>query len=198
MSPDGKSVYVTSVARNSISHFSRELAAVPPPPGTPPAPDAPPPPTSELAREPSPAGTPPDTLAPSISRLRLNNRRFRVGSGATLLAARRVPVGTTFRYMLSEPATVTVAIERAVAGGRTRDRCLEPRRRRHRRPACTRWVSAGRTLARTASTGRNSLFFRGRIGRQELRPGAYRARFDATDTAGNRSRGANVRFGIAR
>ena len=171
VSPDGRSVYVVSDGSGSIAHFVRELAA-PPPPGTPPLPATPPP-----TGGPAPNASA-DALAPSISGLGLSNRRFRVGSRVTPLAARRVVVGTTFRYGLSEPATVTVAIQRAVAG--------------------RRYVRAGRSLTRVAKAGANRLRFSGRIARRKLRPGTYRARFTAIDAAGNRSRTANVRFSVVR
>jgi DNA-binding beta-propeller fold protein YncE len=153
VSPDGKSVYVGSGLSNSVAHFR-----VPDPPG----------------------GTPPggsDTLAPTISRLSLTNRRFRVGRRRTPLAAGRVPVGTTFRYRLSESATVKITIQRRRGG---------------------RWRRAGRALTRAAVPGRNRLRFSGRIGRRALRAGVYRARFGATDAAGNRSGTAAVRFRIVR
>jgi DNA-binding beta-propeller fold protein YncE len=162
VSPDGKSVYVTSGSSNSIAHFREPVA--PQPPSGPAPPGALP-----------PAGA--DLLAPSISQLSLTNRRFRVGRRRTPLVALRVPVGTTFRYTLSEPATVRVAIQRRRAG---------------------RWRRAGRALTRTAKAGRNRLRFSGRIGRRALRAGTYRARFTASDAAGNRSRRATVRFRIVR
>jgi subtilisin-like proprotein convertase family protein len=122
-----------------------------------------------------------DALAPTISGLALTNRRFRVGRTGTALAARRAPVGTTFRYTLSEEATVAIVIERASkARGRSR----------------TRWVRAGRALTRAGNAGRNTVRFSGRIGRRKLRPGTYRARFLAADAAGNRSRTAGVRFRV--
>jgi len=158
VSPDGKSVYVTSGLSNSVAHF-HEPAILPggaPPPGTPP-----------------PGGA--DALAPTISRLSLTNRRFRVGRRRTPLAAGRVPIGTIFRYTLSESATVKITIQRRHAG---------------------RWRRGGRALTRAAKPGRNRLRFSGRIGRRALRAGVYRARFAATDAAGNRSGTATVRFRI--
>ena len=59
----------------------------------------------------------PDTLAPAISAVSLTNRVFAVGSGATALSAqvRGVKRGTTFRYTLSEAATVRFTIRAHVA-----------------------------------------------------------------------------------
>ena len=158
VSPDGKSVYAGSGFSNSVTHF-RVPDPLPPPGGGPPPPGA------------------SDTLAPTISRLSLTNRRFRVGRRRTPLAAGRVPIGTTFRYRLSESATVKITIQRRRAG---------------------RWQRAGRVLTRAAKPGRNRLRFTGRIGRRALRAGVHRARFTATDAAGNRSGTATARFRIVR
>ncbi len=166
VSPDGISVYVVSSDSDTITHFTRE--PVPPPP---PAPE--PGPGSPGGPGPGPGQTP-DTQAPVISGLAVSNARFRVGAAATPLAARRAPVGTTFRYTLSEPAAVSVAIQRS--RGR-------------------RWVKAA-TLRRAGGPGANRLRFSGRIGRRKLAPGRYRAVFTATDAGGNRSSGARVSFRV--
>jgi DNA-binding beta-propeller fold protein YncE len=166
VSPDGISVYVVSFDSDSITHFTRE-----PVPEPPPAPE--PGPQDPGGPGPGP-GQLPDTQAPVISRLAVSNARFRVGAAATPLAARRAPVGTSFRYALSEPAAVSVTIQRS--RGR-------------------RWVKAA-TLRRAGRQGANRLGFSGRIGRRKLAPGRYRAIFTATDARGNRSSGARVGFRV--
>ena len=88
-----------------------------------------------------------DRAAPTISRLALRHRRF--------------------RFVLSEPATVRITIERRRKPGRGR-----------------------RTLTRPGRAGLNRL-------RVTLRRGAYRARFTAVDAAGNRSRTATLKFRVA-
>jgi DNA-binding beta-propeller fold protein YncE len=97
----------------------------------------------------------------------------RVAPAITSVTVSRRRGRATFRYELSESAAVAVEVQRA-------------RRKR--------WVPAGRTLARTGAAGPNRL----RLGGKRLRPGAYRARFTATDAAGNRSRPRTVRFRIVR
>lgn len=92
----------------------------------------------------------------------------------TNLTRRRVRARITFHYRLSEPAAVSVAIQRC-------------------RSRCRRWVAAGRALARTGTAGPNRLRLRAK-----LKPGTYRARFTATDAAGNRSKPATVRFRVTR
>ena len=88
----------------------------------------------------TPGGTStPDTVAPSISRFSMSRRRFRVGpnrtprtarrversrpgaraaAGRTASPARRSARGSTFRFRLSERATVRIALERGRPGRR--------------------------------------------------------------------------------
>jgi hypothetical protein len=138
-----------------------------------------------------------DTLAPVVSALSMTNRTFAVARGATAISA-AAKRGTTVRYRLSEPATVTFAVSRAAKGRRSGGRCRKPSRRLRARPRCTRYVRAGRTLRRTSPAGRSALRFTGRIGRRALRPGRYRMAIVATDAAGNRSRPRRLSFRIVR
>ena len=89
-----------------------------------------------------------------------------------LFAVRR---GTRFRYTLSEPARVTLTIQRRLAGGRHR--------------------LVGR-LRRNATSGRNSTRFTGKIRTRALQLGRYRVLAGATDAAGNRSVRRATRFRI--
>ena len=174
VSPDGKSVYVVSNLTDSITHFAREPVPAPPPSSDPG--DEPGEPGEPGPGGPGPGSTP-DTLAPSISGL--------VARG-----------GRGFRYTLSEPATVTVAIERARPGRRVGRRCAKASRQLRSRPVCTRYSRLAPTLTRTGAAGPNELPLHGRLGTKRLAPGAYRATFVATDAAGNRSPGAQVRFRV--
>jgi hypothetical protein len=137
-----------------------------------------PPPTSGEpgGGAPGTGGSAPDTKAPVVSGFRITRSPFALGRAATPSAA-RAPRGTSFRYSLSEPARVTVTIQRRVAGGRRR--------------------TVG-TLRRSGAAGPNRLRFSGRVGRRALRPGRYQALIRATDAAGNRSARSSVRFRIVR
>jgi hypothetical protein len=123
--------------------------------------------------------------APSLSRLSLVDRRFRVGPVAAAIAARvrrrRMPVsvGTAFRFTLDEAAAVTIAFARPVVGRVSRGRCVASSRRLHSRPRCTRFVGVGR-LMRRLSAGRARVPFSGRIGRRALAPRRYRATLTPT------------------
>jgi len=106
---------------------------------------------------------PPDVTAPAISGLRLTPRRIR-------------RVGT-FRYALSEGATVYFTIERRGARGRF-------------------WrVDRFKQLG---AAGANTRRYRGRIRTRRLRPGTFSARLRAIDGSGNRSSPKTVVFKIAR
>jgi hypothetical protein len=105
--------------------------------------------------------------------------------------------GTTFRYSLSEPATVTFAIERRTSGRKVKGRCRAKTRSNARRPRCARFRRIGSFDARAAA-GANGTPFSGRIKSRPLRPGRYRALLGAVDAAGNRSTRATASFTVLR
>lgn len=164
--------------------------------GCPPAPS--PPPGGS-----TPGGAQPDP-APTLGRVRMQHRRFRVGGKSTPRSAvhrRHTPVGTAFLFALSEPSKVTVAIERAGSGRRARRHgrrlCVKPTRGNRKAHECTRYKRAG-ALTRSLEAGSVRVAFAGRIGRRALQPGRYRATLRAVDAAGNRSALRRVAFRIVR
>jgi hypothetical protein len=140
---------------------------------------------------------PADTIDPLLSELSMTNRRFRVDPAAAARKRRRAPVGTRFRYTLSEPAGIGVMIDRLVPGRRVGGKCRKVTRRNRARRKCKRFRRAGR-LAYDGVLGRNSSPFSGRIGRRKMRPGRFRATFAAIDKAGNASGPSRIRFRIVR
>ena len=140
----------------------------------------------------------PDRTPPGITGLALSNARFRVASGPTPVTARtrRAPLGTRFRYSLSERATVTLTIQRSLPGRRVGRSCRKPTRSNRTRRRCTRFVLAGRLTRRNLGPGRVSTRFSGRIGRRKLAVGKYRATVGATDAAGNRATARRISFYI--
>lgn len=118
---------------------------------------------------------------PAISRVSLTHRRFRVGRARTAVSARRrvvrIPLGTTFRFVLDRAASVKIAFARQASGLRSGRRCVSPSRRLRRARArrCTRLVAIRAALTRTGRAGANAVPFSGRIGRRALAPGTYRA-----------------------
>jgi TolB protein len=142
-----------------------------------------------------------DQTAPVISRLSLTNRRFRVARrGRAAAARRRIPVGTAFRFRLSETARVGFLIERRAAGRRLAGRCRRPTLHNRTGRRCVRHLTVLR-FSRPGQAGRNRVAFSGRLRtgrpRRVLHPGRYRATVAATDAAGNRSRPQHARFEVA-
>jgi streptogramin lyase len=144
-----------------------------------------------------PGGPPPDTTAPVIDHFVASPARFAVTAGATAIAARAVPRGTTLSYGLSEAAKVTFGFKRAVTGRRKGSRCVKATSRNRRAKHCTLYVGAG-TLTRHAPLGPSILRFSGRIGRKALPIGAYRIIATATDAAGNTGGGRVVTIRIVK
>lgn len=126
-----------------------------------------------------------DTQAPLIGGFRATPSLFALARAATPVAA-QVPRGTRFRYTLSEPARVTLSLQRARPGRRADGRCVAPSPRLRQAKRCIRYSGVG-TLRRSGAKGANSIRFTGRIGKRALRAGRYRALISATDAAGNRS-----------
>jgi hypothetical protein len=93
----------------------------------------------------------------------------------------RPPRATTIRFDLSEPAAVSVAVDRARLGRRAAagDPC-RVRARKGRR--CIRWVRK-RSLNHAGAAGANAIRLRAR----GLDPGRYRLVLSAVDGVGNRS-----------
>ena len=137
-----------------------------------------------------------DTTAPVFSGVSETNKVFAVGKAATPISAKRVKVGTTFRYKLSEPAKVKLVFAQKLPGRRVGKSCRKPSKRSHGK-RCTRFVKKG-TLTRTGSAGANSVKFSGRIGHRALKPGRYRVTITATDAAGNVSRAARLSFRVVK
>jgi extracellular elastinolytic metalloproteinase len=149
-------------------------------------------------------GPPADTQRPVISRLSMTNRRFAVSRRRTPRVAtpaqrnRPAPRGTVFRFRVSEPATLRIAVERSRRGRRVGGRCRSAKRHLRRGTPCVRYVAVGTLVRRALPAGRSRVTFSGRIGRRPLRPGVQRAVFSATDAAGNRSRRRALSFSIVR
>ena len=102
-----------------------------------------------------------DTLAPRVTGLRATSTRR----------------GPRVRYALNEAAGVTLKIQRAVAGSRTRYRTIG-------------------TLTRNGTTGVNASRLTGKLRTRAARPGCYRVRLTATDAAGTRSAPRTARYRV--
>jgi hypothetical protein len=113
-----------------------------------------------------------------LSRVRMTNRRFRVGKRRTPRVAKRAPVGTAFIYRVDQPATARIQIQRLRRGKRPKRVGTLRRRVRRARQVRTR--------------------FSGRIGRKALKPGRYRATITAGATGVQRSAARRITFRVVR
>jgi hypothetical protein len=155
--------------------------------------------TAQAAPVPPPPPLPPPDLPPALSAVSLTNRMF-APAGApskSRAAAKRVARGTTFRFTLSEPASVRIAFARATTGRRVGRSCLAATRARRGRPKCTRYVAVG-SISASRSAGRGTLKFSGRLKGRALAPGSYRASLTARDAIGQRSPVRTVSFRVVR
>ena len=149
-----------------------------------------------------PDACPPPNLPPQLTNVSVTNRVFApVAKRASTTRKRKVKRGTRFRYTLSEPARVTIAIERALPGrvrGRgTRKRCVKPTARNRKARRCKRYKRVTRLVV-NEQAGRQSTAFTGRVKRRALKPGPYRARLVASDALGARSRERRIALRVVR
>src|SRR5262249_51901574 len=140
-------------------------------------------------------------VGPVLSHVSVSHASFRVGKARTAViaktTAKKPSGGTTFRWTLSEAATVKVAITQRFPGRLSGKRCAVPSRKLRTHAACTRLL-ARVGLARHAKVGRGSLVFSGRWGKHRLAPGSYQATLTAKDAAGNASKPVTIRFSVIR
>lgn len=131
--------------------------------------------------------------APRLDWVKMSNRRFRVASGRAH-ASKDAPMGTIFRFGLSETATVRIEITRLTPGRRVCDSPRTPARIRS--PGCDHAVAAG-SIVRHLGAGGDAIPFDGFIGHRRLRSGSYRAIFTAHNGNGD-SRSVTLQFNVAR
>lgn len=131
---------------------------------------------------------------PVLTGVAFSPNRFRVGPKATpatkakkakkVKKVKKAKVGTTIRFTLNTPASVTVAIARRTTGRKVGKTCRKATRKLRKRKACVRYVPAGTLTRKNQATGRRTIAFTGRIGRKALATGRYRATFTAKGTGG--------------
>jgi virginiamycin B lyase len=125
-------------------------------------------------------GSTSDTTKPKLSKLTLSARRVRKGGTIRI------------RYTLSEPASVTLAVDSVLGGRKVGGRCVKVKRSNRKRKHCTRFVRIKPTIRLTdQKAGRRRLSFTARV-----RPGAYRLSLSARDKAGNRSPQLSARITV--
>jgi hypothetical protein len=139
----------------------------------------------------------PDVTDPSL-RFGFSRAAFPAqGSGPSLLGR---TFGTRITYRLSETATVTFKVQRALKGRRIRGRC-RPATRRNKlrsRRKCKRYKTLRGSFKHTGGAGANSVRFTGRLRNRRLKVGRYRMVATAVDPAGNKSKAVRHTFRIIR
>jgi streptogramin lyase len=145
----------------------------------------------------SSALAPPQVLAASVrpSLFAVQRGRASQGGRARKPASRQPPIGTTFRFTLSEAARVAFTIQPILPGREVGRGCVAKTRRNRANHACTRLGEPG-GLAVNAVAGQNSTKFSGRIGGHLLTPGRYLVTLVASDAAGRRSAPVRLRFQV--
>jgi hypothetical protein len=118
-----------------------------------------------------PAGTP----TPALILYRILPTAFRgAGSGPSVRAAARAPVGAIVSYTLNTPARVAFTVKRKRSGRRgSGGRCVKQTRRNRARRRCTRLVRVKGSFARQGVAGANRFRFMGRIRGRKLAKARY-------------------------
>ena len=135
------------------------------------------------------------TTPPALSLVKLLPDAFRAARAGPSVAAR---TGTTVSYTLSEAATTSFKVDRAVPGVKRGRRCVKPSRRTRRGKRCTHFVAVPGAFTHTDSVGVNRFHFTGRVGGRALKPGNYRLTATPRDAAGNTGRPVSSQFHIIR
>ncbi len=137
----------------------------------------------------------------------LSRKTFARASTATALTAAAAATkkkktktarGTTIKYKLSRPATVTILVQRVASGRRSGSKCVKPTAKLKRKKPCTRYVRIS-TLKRVhKSGGAKKVPFSGLAGRKPLATGNYRLQAVASAGAGTTSAIRTAKFKIVK
>ncbi len=136
---------------------------------------------------------------PTFTRVTQAARRWIEGPGLPGISRRRkLPVGTTFRFTLNEPAKVRFGFTRARPGRRVGGKCVPATKRNRVRRACKRTVTVA-VLSVNGHARANRVRFKGRVSRRKkLQPGRYTLIMRARDSAGARSAARRLTFTIVK
>lgn len=121
---------------------------------------------------------------PVIDGVRVSPRKFAPKMRG--VKAGKVKLGTTFRYTVSEDATVRFKIERKTLGRLVGGKCRPRTSANAARKKCPLFKKLG-SREQAGKAGANQLPWNGKLHGRPLPPGPYRATAVATDAAGGRS-----------
>jgi hypothetical protein len=138
--------------------------------------------------------------APTLTSLSETAKTWREGNALAQLSAKKnkkkLPVGTTFSFALSEQASVTFTFTQSASGRKAGKSCVPPTKKNRKEHRCTRVALAG-TLTFTAHAGTNKVRFEGPIStHKRLKPGSYAVSIIAT-ASGKQSAPGTLHFTIA-
>ena len=157
--------------------------------------------TSIAVPKPTPAPQIKTPTPPVLTAFKQSHRRWREGvlvahTKTQRKAEARIPLGTTFSFVLNQKARITMTFSEQLAGRSNGRRCLTPTKHNlHNRP-CTRTVTIG-TMSLAGKLGTNKLPFKGRLLRfKELAPGTYGVAIIAINAAGLGSSPRRLTFTI--
>jgi hypothetical protein len=205
--PGSYQATLIAIDATGLSATATHTASVAAPPSTPgagppsgPGSSSSPAPTSGSPSNPS-ASSPStgSSSQPVISGLAQSTGRWlQRGARTHANRSRRLPVGTTFRFSLDQPADVRFAFTQTLTGRKVSGKCVAQNKRNTRNARCRRTVTAG-TLSAAGHAGANQLRFRGRTSSgRKLKPGRYTLTATATNAAGQHSLPRSLTFTIAK
>lgn len=133
---------------------------------------------------------------PAVSGFGQSASRWRRGRSLPRISSAGAPLGTTFSFNLSEPATASFAFTQRVPGRRVGGRCVAVGQRNVGKPKCKRTLSVG-SFGLTGHAGLNKVRFQGLISSAKtLKPGAYGVAISARDSRGLQSVPQSLSFTI--
>jgi streptogramin lyase len=134
----------------------------------------------------------------TITHLTQSHRSWREGTKLAVIAAGRAPIGTTYAFVISRRARVTLAFTRWSKGRKTKRGCLRQTHPRTTGSACSYGRRVG-TLAFTAHARRNDVRFYGRLPRSKsLATGRYTLTVTARTGPAHAAAHRNLGFTIVR
>jgi hypothetical protein len=134
------------------------------------------------------------TARPTLSALAQSASKWRRGHQQAKIS--RAPVGTTFSFNLSKPATVKLAFTQKASGRKVRGACKPPNPSNASKRKCTRTILAG-SLSLPGHAGLNKLRFQGLLPNgKSLKLGSYNVSLTARDSAGLQSAAQSLSFSI--
>ncbi len=154
-------------------------------------------------------------VPPTLSAVSMTNTTFKDSSKTTKASARAVAAkvkakakpktrtGTTFRYTLSETASLKIEIDKQSTGRRKTSKstssCVKSTHAVRKHKSCTRLTEVVTLKRAKVTAGKHTLAFTGRWSKtRKLADGSYEAKVSATDPSGNRSSTKTLHFKVVK